>query len=205
MSNHYVMKVYDYFNENQLWDDIYVDIATDRNNETYFIFESWNDIESFVKNVKSVLELEEDTKDYEIERILDGTFVFSDEYTTCNDCNGVIRTSPDSYHWQPNFYIGDGFIVCGDCFREEMDYQEAYLEDKINNPKSAVNGLLSEVDIEHLGFTKIDEEYEDGWYHVNDNPEVIYNNLKDRFEEVLFYVNNVEQFRINFIVFVRGE
>lgn len=32
-----------------------------------------------------------------------GDFVFSDEFDLCSVCGKVIRTSPDSYRWQPNF------------------------------------------------------------------------------------------------------
>lgn len=64
---------------------------------------------------------------------------------------------------------------------------------------------MTEEQIEELGFERLDSEYEFGWYHRNDNPETIYESLSKNFEEVLFYINNVEQFRINFIVFVRGE
>lgn len=140
-----------------------------------------------------------------VESALGCEWGFSDEYTICDDCGNIIRTSPDSYHWQPDFYVGDGFIVCNRCFNDNEYYQEEYLADKINNPKQAVNGLMTEEQIEELGFKRLDSEYESGWYHINDNPEEIYKELSKRYEEILFYINNVEQFRINYIVFVRGE
>jgi hypothetical protein len=37
----------------------------------------------------------------------------------------------------------------------ETDYQEDYLRDRINNPKNAINGLLSEEQLEELGFEKL--------------------------------------------------
>lgn len=140
-----------------------------------------------------------------VESALGCEWGFSDEYTTCDDCGNIIRTSPNSYHWQPDFYIGDGFIVCNRCFNDNEYYQEEYLADKINNPKQAVNGLMTEEQIKELGFKKLNGEYEYGWYNVNHDPEKIYEALSKNFEEVLFYINNVEQFRVNFIVFVRGE
>jgi len=196
-------KVMDYINENQIWDDIYMNIADDHEGDTYIICESWDDVNKLADVVRDVLGIEEEK--VWVDELLGVEVVFSDEYTTCSDCYHVIRTSPDSYHWQPDFYVGDGFIVCGECFRDNEDYQEDYLEDKINNPKDAVNGLLTEEQIEALGFERIGREFEDGWYHVNDDPQEIYEKLSESYNEVLFYINNVEQFRINFIVFVRGE
>lgn len=161
-----------------------------------------NEVPKIVKNALD----EHGIKWYNIvESALGCEWGFSDEYTTCNDCGNIIRTSPDSYYWQPDFYVGDGFIVCNRCFNDSEDYQEEYLADKINNPKQAVNGLMTEEQIKDLGFEKLDSEYESGWYNVNHDPEKIYEALSKNFEEVLFYINNVEQFRVNFIVFVRGE
>jgi|SRR5690606_26542128 len=161
-----------------------------------------NEVPKIVKNALD----EHGIKWYNIvESALGCEWGFSDEYTTCDDCGNIIRTSPDSYHWQPDFYIGDGFIVCNRCFNDSEDYQEEYLADKINNPKQAVNGLMTEEQIKELGFKKLNSEYEYGWYNVNHDPEKIYEALSKNFEEVLFYINNVEQFRVNFIVFVRGE
>lgn len=161
-----------------------------------------NEVPEIVKNAFD----EYGIKWYDIvESALGCEWGFSDEYTTCDDCGNIIRTSPNSYHWQPDFYVGDSFIVCNKCFNGSEDYQKEYLADKINNPKQAVNGLMTEEQIEELGFEKLDSEYEYGWYNVNHDPEKIYEALSKDFEEVLFYVNNVEQFRVNFIVFVRGE
>ena len=91
-----------------------------------------------------------------VESALGCEWGFSDEYTFCYDCGNIIRTSPDSYHWQPNFYVGDGFIACNRCFNDNEYYQEEYLADKINNPKQAVNGLMKEEQIEELGFKRLD-------------------------------------------------
>jgi hypothetical protein len=196
------------FNENGTWDNMYCDFADTHDGETYVIFDDWNSLNKFVKEVKSVLGIPEENKDYEIERELDVSFVFSDEYTTCSDCNHIIRTSPTHYGWQPDFYIGDGFIVCGECFRGESDYQEAYIEERINNPKNALQGdLITEDNLQELGFAKFNtDSYESGLhYGQNDDPEKIYNNLKENYEDVLFKITSTGQFDIDFDVWVRGE
>lgn len=201
-----VNKVIDKMNEEQLWDDMYIQIAEDSRGDTFAICEDWDDHNKFINVVKDVLGVDKDDfNDWDVEKETGIIMVFSDEYTTCSDCGNVIRTEPNSYHWQPDFYVGDGFIACNDCFNNTEDYQEAYIAERVNNPKHAINGLLTEQQIENLGFERVGREFEDGWHHVNDDPQAIYDELSERYEEVLFYINNVEQFGINFIVFVRGE
>lgn len=140
-----------------------------------------------------------------VESALGCEWGFSDEYTTCCDCGNVIRTSPDSYGWQPDYYVGDGFIACKECFDNTPNYQEAYIEERINNPQNAVNGLLDKDQIEELGFVEVDEDFENGWYNRHDNPQKIYDRLSENYEEVLFYVDGVGQFHVSFVAFVRGE
>ena len=205
--NDKLLEVYNHFNENQLWNDIYLQDGSDEYGEYHLIFESWDDVGKFTKEVKSFLKLDDDTSDYDLEKLLETNFVFSDEYTICDDCNAVIRTSPDSYHWQPNFYIGDGFIVCEKCFNSESDYQEAYILEKINNPKTAINGLISENQLEELGFSKYNNDsYENGWYNGQaDDPQTIYNSLENDYNEIVFLIDGVGQFDVHFSVWVRGE
>lgn len=41
---------------------------------------------------------------------------WSDEWTFCDECGGLVRTQPDGFDWQPYYdYDGDGGIVCHDC------------------------------------------------------------------------------------------
>lgn len=173
----------------------------------YIIFHGWDEHKKFVKMCQEYMN-DENLQDYDIEKEFDCELVFDDEYSTCDDCQHVIRTSADSYSWQPDFYVGDGFIVCGDCFRDETDYQEAYLKERTNNPKVAINGLMTEEHLEDLGFKKANiESFESGWhdYRQNDNPNEIYEKLENIFYEVVFMVDGVGQFDVNFSVWVRGE
>lgn len=198
--------VIDKMNSEQLWDDIYVNIAETDDGETYAICDDWDSHNKFIEVVKEVIGNSDDEfNDWSVEIATGIIMVFSDSCTTCNDCGNVIQTEPNSYHWQPDFYVGDGFIACNKCFNDTEDYQEEYIEERVNNPKEAVNGLMTEKQIKALGFEKLETEYENGWYHTEDNPEEIYEKLSEHYDEVLFFINNVEQFRLNFVVFVRGE
>lgn len=52
---------------------------------------------------------------------------FNDEYTMCSECyQNVIRTSPDSYSWQPDYLKTDDMIACREC---AMDYQDDLIQD----------------------------------------------------------------------------
>lgn len=205
--NEKLYKVNNAFNENQWWDDIYMDVAEDEDGETYCIFDGWDDVKKFVEKAGEILGIEGDTKDCEIERELNVSFVFSDEYTTCTDCGKVIRTSPSGYSWQPDFYVGDGFIACNKCFNDTEDYQEAYIQEKINSPKNAINGLISDSQLEELGFVKINKDsYESGYhYGQTDDPEEIYEELSKYFDEVVFIIDDSGQFDISFSAWARGE
>lgn len=200
--NDKMVKVLEKGTEVALWDEIYMHDGFDKYEEHYCIFETWKDVERFEAFVKEVLELDESDN---VESELETNIVFFDEYSYCEDCGNIIRTSPDSYSWQPDYYFGDGFLVCGDCFRSETDYQEAYLEEKINNPKNAINGLIEEAQLEELGFEKLnDSSYESGWYSgQNAKPEAIYDKIKDEYEEIVFFIDSVGQFDIHFSVWVR--
>lgn len=204
-AQHNLNKIYEVFNENQLWDDIYVDLGEDNRGEHFTVFGDWSSQSKFIDNVKEILELDPDMADYQVEKELETNFVFDDEYDFCSDCHAVIRMSPSHYGWQPDFMIGDGYIACNKCFNNNEDYQEAYIEDRVNNPTSAINGLITEKQIEELGFTKANNDsYESGLhYGQNDDPETIYNTLKNDYSEVIFFIDGVGQFDIDFSVWVR--
>ena len=203
--NENMEKVLKEFNERQLWDDINMTNGEDRGGEHYCIFEDWEELEKFIVIAKEVLSMDPVAVDYEIEEKLETNLVFSDEYTTCDNCGKVVRISPDPYGWQPDFYAGGNGIICGDCVRENWEYKEDYIQDKINNPKMAVNGVLSEDDLIALGFEKVNtDSYAAGWYDgQDDDPEAIYAELRGTHDEILFFVDRIGQFDTCFSVWVR--
>jgi hypothetical protein len=183
------------------------DYATEHgNDETYFIiFHSWDDKEAFIETCKDYIS-EPNAPDYEIEREFDCELVFDDEYTLCSDCYHIIRTSPTHYGWQPEFYKGDGFIVCKECFNHN-GYAEDYVEERINNPKNAINSMVTEEQLTVLGFKKAnDDSYESGHhYGQTDDPETIYEALREKYDEVIFIIDSVGQFDTHFSAWVRNE
>jgi len=123
---------------------------------------------------------------------------YYDEYTTCHECYNAIRTSPDSYSWIPEYHLGDGFIVCKDCIDADN-----YIDDFVNNPKKA-NTVLTHEQLIEKGFTKYNDDiYQNSWNGHDDSPKVIFEELKDKYEYVLFSINHTEQFGTSFNVYVK--
>lgn len=129
------------------------------------------------------------------------SYGFADEYTTCGECGRLVRTSPDSYSWTANFAIvNECELLCGHCIKQDST---SYIETLVNDPHRA-NTILDDSELEEAGFTKIDEEFESGWYGTNDDPTVIMNKLHDHeFDEVVFNVTSSGQFHTNYEVWVR--
>lgn len=205
MSNKYLEKVKDEYHEQEKYDDFDVDFGSNDSNE-YVIVGEHKDIDSFVNFAIECLNLNsEEYGEIEIENLLDVTFVFNDEYTKCTECGKVIKTTPSGCTWQPDYFVGDGYIVCEECFNNNEDYQEAYLEDRINNHEKAVGDLLEEGKLIDLGFKKIEMEYEQGMYDRHDNPSEILNELNEKYEEVVFVITDSNTFMTRFVPYVRGE
>jgi hypothetical protein len=176
-----------------------VNYGQDHNDQWYVIFDSWGEREKFEEMIENDFSEEEID---EINRIFE--FVFSDEYDLCQNCYRVIRTSPDSYSWVQTFWIQeDGGIYCEQCVRKE--YADDYLEEKINNFKSA-NTIFSEAELIERGYVKLENEYEVGWHeHQDDDPEKIFKKLVEKHKEILFNIDWVGQFDCHYSVYIKQE
>lgn len=160
--------------------------GTEGAEELFLIVDSWDFIREFHSwaNDKYGKELYEETaydypEDLEVQKyftawldyLTQGMWGFSDEYSVCEHCNRAFRTSPDSYSWTANYWLGDGFIICDECVKE--DFAEEYLESMHNNPKIA-NTILSDNEMENIGYEKVNaDNYESGWYGTCDDPQEI--------------------------------
>lgn len=192
------------FREDAMDDQIYLDSGT-MDDEHYIIFDSPKCSAGFMNYAIEVLELDENTDEYDLEHeILETNFVYSDTHTICSECYGVIQHQADSPHWQPDFFMGDGFIVCNNCFTSEKDYQEKYLDDLINNPNKA-NQLLEEEQLKELGFERVERDFESGLHRgQTDDPKEIYEDLREAYEDILFNIDATSMFDTRFSAWVRG-
>lgn len=175
-------KLQDFIRENEL--DSY--FATYKGN-LFLVMEGWKEHDKM-----------EEFLGMDLETALDYECGFCDEYTTCCGCGCVIRTSPDSYSWTADFAILDDGIYCEDCY----DHDE-YLEKIVNNPNNA-NTLISEEELIERGFEKLEQDYAHGWYGQVDDPKTIYNNLSEKYDEILFMITSQGQFETSFCVFVKN-
>jgi hypothetical protein len=120
---------------------------------------------------------------------------WEDEWTTCGGCGKALRTSPDSYSWQPSYFETEGELTCIEC----TDI-EAYLETLEDNPRRAVNDHVDPAD---YGYVKPEGDFEVGWHPgQNDDPREIFKRLQAAgHKRLLFNVDSVSQFYITFEVY----
>jgi hypothetical protein len=126
---------------------------------------------------------------------------FSDEYTICSECyDKLIRTSPDSYSWTPDFHVGDGYIMCADCMASDP---ETIIEDCKNENKA----VPESIDPTDHGWTLVnDPSFESGWFPgQNDDPTKILGQLQAVGIDVLFKVSEQSQFYMRWDVYVPDE
>lgn len=91
----------------------------------------------------------------------------------------------------------NGFIRCEDCVRE--DYSEEYLESLENNPNTA-NTILSDDEIEKVGYKKVVADCESGWYGRCDDPEeILEREMKENTDgKYVFSISGSGQFHTDF-------
>lgn len=120
---------------------------------------------------------------------------WSDEWTTCEDCGKAIRTSPDSYSYQPySVLVDDCSIVCLAC----IDWTD-YLESIEDNPDRAVVRNCNPAD---YGYRLLSgsAEYENGFHPgQNDRPADILKALHAKgHKRIVFRIPETSQFYITF-------
>jgi len=125
---------------------------------------------------------------------------WEDEWSTCQDCGKAVRTSPDSYGWQPSYFIlNECELFCRDC--APMD---EYLESLEDNPRRALNDHINPA---NYGYIKLEGEFENGFHPgQNDNPKDIYARLHAQgHKRLLFNIDSVGQFDMQFSIWKKDE
>lgn len=165
---------------------------------TFFIMPSWD----AVKKLNEVYyQRYADTDN--ILRKWDG-WGFDDEYDMCDheDCENVIRFSPDSYSWQPDYWDSEIFgRICSECL-EKHNYYEDYLAEHTNR-NSLVNTWL--VNPASYGWAVVDLDFSHGYYGgQRDNPKSIIRALNAHGIDLLFS-GSVGQFDVEWVVWVHDD
>ena len=168
----------------------------------FIIFYDWKNVEYAQK----LLDPEFDNKDEYDQSVFDEYDVewgFSDEYSSCSECYKVIRTSPDSYSWKADFYVGEYELLCHDCVMKD---KESYIQWILEAPTDRANTILSPQDLEEIGFEKVEGDYESGWYGRQDNPSEILAKAQEEYPyaEFVFNITEKGQWSTNFDLWGRG-
>ena len=77
---------------------------------------NWNDVSIYDRETGKFVKV--DNTVVRVGRLLERLGVsleWSDEWTTCCQCNKLVRTSPTSYGWQPSYISICGDSTCEDC------------------------------------------------------------------------------------------
>lgn len=151
------------------------------------LFSDWNDIP---KHIMTYLE-----KNHNIE--------WSDEWFSCGECGGAVRSRPDSWDWTPSYHIfNECEVICVECVTNNKNIQEEYLKELIDNPN--ICNLLIDDLTEH-GFEELECGFESGWHGRNDSPEDILKAAQKKMPECEFVFGDLSpsQFAVEYCLYAR--
>ena len=141
-----------------------------------------------------------------IDYLTDDMWGFGDEYSVCNNCCKVFRTSPNSYSWKPDYWAHEEMgLCCGNCIRKNKDIADAYVDCLINESEDC-NTILSDSEMEELGFEKLNgDSFENGWYGIRHDPKVILERYTHLYpgKEFVFSIAENQQFATFFDIYGR--
>lgn len=165
-------------------------------------FANWNDIASYDPK-SNTYEVHDGTMGRlasALERY-GASIEWEDEWSTCDQCGKAVRTSPDSYSWQPSYFMGDCEIICHECIAEDP---EMYLEEFEGKGETA---WTLDIDPADHGYTLLEGGFENGMHPgQNDSPEEIADRLRARgITRFLFRLDSVGQFDARFSVYVKAQ
>jgi len=116
----------------------------------FVILDSWDDLSKVQDNLNRHL------PDGLCELEAVSRWGLSDEYATCDRCMRMVRTSPDSWSWQPDWAYIDDDRLCSACLRAEP---EAYLA-VYRNSQNLLNDSIIKPD--DYGYARVGVRFERG-------------------------------------------
>ena len=155
--------------------------------EGMILFANWNDIP---EHIMTYIE-----KNHTIE--------WSDEWMSCQECGGAVRSQADCWEWTSSYYIfNECEVVCHECIEGDKDLQTSYLSELIDQPNRC--NLL--IDLKDFGFEEIECGYESGWHPgQNDDPKHILKAAQKQMpdKEFVFGDMTTSQFSVEFCLYAR--
>jgi len=122
---------------------------------------------------------------------------WSDEWTTCCDCQKLVRTQADSYGWKRAYWDHENGSVCLECVKKDPT---DYIESLVGSDTSAIT--IDGINLEKYGFVCLDDSLQNGLYGGQSaDPKVIGKNLRKKgIDRYIFVIDGVGQFDISFSV-----
>ena len=132
---------------------------------------------------------------------------FSDEWDTCENCGQAVHTQPDSYGWQPDYWMDEenGELICARCLAESRSLREDYVAWVVehNADSGTLHTWVLRDHPEDYGFAQALRGLQHGLHEgMNDDPHKVAKELFDHDYEVVFLVHP-SQFYVEFDVYVR--
>ncbi len=163
---------------------------------------NWNKVDSYNRETNSHdLISDLPARLYDLLTKLGVECEWSDEWSTCDGCNKLVRTSPDSYGWQQSFRVDDDGLTCHECISEDPEAHLLSLE----NDEFHCN-TISSIDPSEHGYVKVTEGETGLHPGQNDDPRrtarVLRAQGKTRF---LFNMDDVGQFDAKWSCWVKVE
>lgn len=127
---------------------------------------------------------------------------WSDEYTGCSNCCGAIRTTHDSYGWQPEYLEINYEYYCNDCLDRNPDLIKEYLQELEGSYNTALNN--THYHPEDYGYVNIQGGFENGLYGGQAaDPKLIAKIVEESgVTRYLFRIDDVGQFDMEFSLWV---
>lgn len=128
---------------------------------------------------------------------------WSDEWTSCDGCNKLVRTQPDSYSWTPSFrQHEDGDTLCVECLKKDPEEHLRSIEGSFRTANT-----IGAIDPANHGYTLVEGDYASGWHPGQDsNPKKISAALEAQgIHRYLFQIDDQGQFDVKFSVYVHDD
>jgi hypothetical protein len=182
---------------------IYTESSEPGDDDCIYIVANWNNVDVYDRASNSRVVISDlPSRLCNIFEKMGVNVEWSDEVSSCSDCGKMIRTSPDSYSWQPNFVVGDGEILCCVCISNDP---EKHLEDLEGDPNRC-NTIESINPADH-GYVCAQERLESGWHSGQTaDPKKIAKELQEKgITRFLFNLDENSQFYSTWSVFIAKE
>jgi hypothetical protein len=128
---------------------------------------------------------------------------WEDEWIDCSNCNGLLRSSPNSYGWQKSYVECNGEIYCHECLEKHKHLARSVLEEFEGNCKKAITADCG-IKLEDHGYVRAQDRFENGLYDGQAaNPQNIGKALENMgITLFIFRIDTVGQFDVRFSLWV---